>query len=494
MENRVCTFLGRPMRRKFPTTHDLPKGCGQFASRFKLDITDSDCANNTIVEYKNGEHLEGGTDIISKCEKDTQHSELKNDTFLTEKENPVVSSLQLDEPTLSTDDLANTPLAGIETSATKFARTEKSVQHDSTVGEFAPHKVSAIRDLPKGCGRFASWADSDCANKRAEGSLPNGRGQQALTVNDNKRKHVDIVQADSEGNANLPSENKRVKYIALPEKSNHHQVSTKTKATVVQEESRDAGKVERTSGLVHPKVQRLVQPWDMPTVQHKLKGDYNRLPISSDRKEVPGLTDISECLWRSDECSSKSNLFGGTNESKGRKADFFAQLDRSKAIVKAQNALNHSVQKPLKQKMGSAPSNDRGQILFWGKKDSLHPNKNNNFQIVPKSHNNLNGHENVARSKVRETMRLFQDLTRKLLQEVEAKPNGRARVDLQAAKILKEKGKYVNTGKQILGSVPGVEVGDKFQYRVELNIIGLHRQIQGGIDYVKHNGKGRVEM
>ncbi|KAH9684586.1 Histone-lysine N-methyltransferase H3 lysine-9 specific SUVH6 [Citrus sinensis] len=35
----------------------------------------------------------------------------------------------------------------------------------------------------------------------------------------------------------------------------------------------------------------------------------------------------------------------------------------------------------------------------------------------------------------------------------------------------------------------GVEVGDEFQYRVELNMIGLHLQIQGGIDYVKHEGK-----
>ncbi|EXC02084.1 Histone-lysine N-methyltransferase, H3 lysine-9 specific SUVH5 [Morus notabilis] len=38
---------------------------------------------------------------------------------------------------------------------------------------------------------------------------------------------------------------------------------------------------------------------------------------------------------------------------------------------------------------------------------------------------------------------------------------------------------------KILGAVPGVEVGDEFQYRVELHIIGLHRPIQGGIDSVR---------
>lgn len=99
----------------------------------------------------------------------------------------------------------------------------------------------------------------------------------------------------------------------------------------------------------------------------------------------------------------------------------------------------------------------------------------------------------VTRNKVRETLRLFQAVYRKLLQEEEAKlkerGTSRRRFDLQAAKILKDKGKYVNVGKQILGAVPGVEVGDEFHYRVELNMIGLHRQIQGGIDYVKHGGK-----
>ncbi|WJX60548.1 [histone H3]-lysine(4) N-trimethyltransferase [Trifolium repens] len=111
------------------------------------------------------------------------------------------------------------------------------------------------------------------------------------------------------------------------------------------------------------------------------------------------------------------------------------------------------------------------------------------FLLVPKSHG-VNvpplGRENdpMARNKVRNALRLFQAVSRQLLQEAEAKAKSnekeRRRFDLQAAKILKEKGNYVNEGGKILGSVPGVEVGDKFHYRIELNIIGLHRQIQGG--------------
>ncbi|KAF8090114.1 hypothetical protein N665_0486s0012 [Sinapis alba] len=92
-----------------------------------------------------------------------------------------------------------------------------------------------------------------------------------------------------------------------------------------------------------------------------------------------------------------------------------------------------------------------------------------------------------SRAKVKETLRLFYGACRKLLQEEEAKPvkQKRFRVDCEAAKILKEKGKYLNTGKHIMGAVPGIEVGDEFQYRMELNILGIHKPSQGGIDYMK---------
>ncbi|WJX56373.1 [histone H3]-lysine(4) N-trimethyltransferase [Trifolium repens] len=171
------------------------------------------------------------------------------------------------------------------------------------------------------------------------------------------------------------------------------------------------------------------------------------------------------------------------------KVEFYARLDRSKTAVKTKHVLNHSEHVQLKKKSNS----DDMAELVRRENNSLDPNKkSNNFQSVPKSHG-VNvpplGHENdpMARNKVRNALRLFQAVSRNLLQEAKAKSNEkeRMRFDLQAAKILKEKGNYVNVGDKILGSVPGIEVGDKFQYRIELNIIGLHRQIQGGIDYVK---------
>jgi hypothetical protein len=38
--------------------------------------------------------------------------------------------------------------------------------------------------------------------------------------------------------------------------------------------------------------------------------------------------------------------------------------------------------------------------------------------------------------------------------------------------------------KKIIGKVPGIEVGDKFHYWQELNVIGLHRQNLSLIDHM----------
>ncbi|KMT15080.1 hypothetical protein BVRB_3g062020 [Beta vulgaris subsp. vulgaris] len=93
--------------------------------------------------------------------------------------------------------------------------------------------------------------------------------------------------------------------------------------------------------------------------------------------------------------------------------------------------------------------------------------------------------ERGMRRKVRETLRLFQVIQRKLLQEEETKSknqeNASNRTDVRRAQmILKDRGKYLNTT-PVIGPVPGVEVGDIFNYRVELAIIGLHTPILGGI-------------
>ncbi|KAL5698165.1 [histone H3]-lysine(4) N-trimethyltransferase [Ranunculus cassubicifolius] len=108
--------------------------------------------------------------------------------------------------------------------------------------------------------------------------------------------------------------------------------------------------------------------------------------------------------------------------------------------------------------------------------------KNHNIQI------------GAARAKVKRALSLFRTVFKSLLQDNEgnsANLTGKKikRFDLTSATILKKSNYWVNSGKQILGSVPGVEVGDEYHYRVELAIIGLHRHYESGIDYVNEDGQ-----
>ncbi|KAK6162129.1 hypothetical protein DH2020_001970 [Rehmannia glutinosa] len=117
--------------------------------------------------------------------------------------------------------------------------------------------------------------------------------------------------------------------------------------------------------------------------------------------------------------------------------------------------------------------------------------KPQDFEVnLPPFGPNSSGHGD-ARNRVRDALRVFNAICRKLLQHEETQDEeGKSkkkckRIDLLAAKAIKDKGKEVNTGKHILGQVPGVEVGDEFQYRVELAIVGIHRLYQAGIDSMK---------
>ncbi|CAN1144842.1 Histone-lysine N-methyltransferase family member SUVH9 [Linum perenne] len=60
------------------------------------------------------------------------------------------------------------------------------------------------------------------------------------------------------------------------------------------------------------------------------------------------------------------------------------------------------------------------------------------------------------------------------------KPRG----DLLAASVMRDRGLWINRDKRIVGSIPGIEIGDVFFFRMELCVLGLHGQPQAGIDYL----------
>lgn len=82
-----------------------------------------------------------------------------------------------------------------------------------------------------------------------------------------------------------------------------------------------------------------------------------------------------------------------------------------------------------------------------------------------------------------ERRRLYSDLTEHYK---EVKKHGEligTRPDLQAMKDMNEQG--ASLVYQEPGPIPGVEVGDRFDFRTEVFVVGLHRQVQGGIAWVE---------
>ncbi|CAL5328065.1 unnamed protein product [Camellia sinensis] len=173
------------------------------------------------------------------------------------------------------------------------------------------------------------------------------------------------------------------------------------------------------------------------------------------------------------------------------------ELDRD---VRDRNAKKRVMKKKLLPSGKASYENKSAQIvkdkgdfsICEQDEDSPAGQRPHDFQVIlPPFGPDSSSHGNVC-NKVRETQRLFQAICRKLLQGEEAKLKKQGylsrRPDLKAAQIIRAKGKEVNTVKQIIGSVPGVDVGDEFQYRVELALVGIHRLYQAGIDYMKHGG------
>jgi len=98
------------------------------------------------------------------------------------------------------------------------------------------------------------------------------------------------------------------------------------------------------------------------------------------------------------------------------------------------------------------------------------------------AHEEKYGAQNVdARSKVKMMRGRFEFIRRAIIRAVKQQSLKLPRIDLAAADLIKKTRGFTQQG-PIVGNVLGIEVGDEFLYRVELNIVGLHRPYQGGID------------
>lgn len=95
-----------------------------------------------------------------------------------------------------------------------------------------------------------------------------------------------------------------------------------------------------------------------------------------------------------------------------------------------------------------------------------------------------------ARSKVEMMCNRFQFVLFAIVKVVERCSLKIGRIDLTAHHVIKNLPGFTKRG-PIVGSVPGVEVGDQFLYKVELALVGLHRQFRKGIDTTR-DGNGEL--
>ncbi|XP_021765528.1 histone-lysine N-methyltransferase, H3 lysine-9 specific SUVH5-like [Chenopodium quinoa] len=90
------------------------------------------------------------------------------------------------------------------------------------------------------------------------------------------------------------------------------------------------------------------------------------------------------------------------------------------------------------------------------------------------------------RTRVLATLKIFREKCKEISQSKDAISKKRNRIDFRAKEELRKEGKLRICSSKILGSVPGVKVGDRFEYRVEINVVGLHGRVQHGIDYMEY--------
>lgn len=94
-----------------------------------------------------------------------------------------------------------------------------------------------------------------------------------------------------------------------------------------------------------------------------------------------------------------------------------------------------------------------------------------------------------ARSKVKIICNRFESICRAIVHAAGHRSVKVRRIDLAADKLIRKLPGFTKQG-PVVGSVPGVEVGDEFLYRVQLALVGLHRPYQGGIDATRHDETG----
>ncbi|KAM0009503.1 putative [histone H3]-lysine(4) N-trimethyltransferase [Helianthus debilis subsp. tardiflorus] len=162
--------------------------------------------------------------------------------------------------------------------------------------------------------------------------------------------------------------------------------------------------------------------------------------------------------------------------------------DSEKALVSARPVENSKVKsfeaRELVRSKSYLGARSTAKVKFWDPTCEVQKSEDTTTVVSAK--------EKTRRKKIKEAMALFDQVYESIYQENKMKRDSEkippSCVPMEVAKIVKRKLKWMDPEK-IAGSVCGVQIGDKFKFRSQLMMVGLHSQPHSGIDYANIEGQ-----
>ncbi|KAK9698847.1 hypothetical protein RND81_08G135500 [Saponaria officinalis] len=539
LENVESSLLMPPpkyKRRKVSGNRDYPHGCGPSTASLCTQTNDGLNVTDVLkgaLEQTVQSGCQNGVELRASSSRMCGEVKLKNEevkNFSVEKPNTSEEDQILGEKHILTNemhdslndlkdsDADNSREAGISAEQHLLPHYPIPSIHLMKEQKYPlPRRVSAVRDFPNGSGcNVTSLGDNyEVAEVNSDTEMHEAG---TLNLHEEKlkgdKKYENKIQGNDSGQSDYTHEKRSVadeelkmqaEAVVLGQSSEYKVLGTKV------EDNNDALHMQNNEHANDiDSLPDSLQNYLMVYVRGKNK-DKKSVGVSGNHVEfredsitdadtekdavVQGLMSAASCPMREEKGIEKlSPSRASAKESKRKKHEYAAQDKRKRSCTKRNdNAEKSMAVSPYLIQMKEDEVSR--QVTLNDDDDS--PEKHNDFQLLPRPHGcdssplssvASSSNERGARSKVRGALKLFQTFVRKLLQgeETKSKEKGRGikRVDLSAANALKENGRYINTEK-IIGSVPGVEIGDIFSYRIELAIIGIHSPLQSGIDTIK---------
>ncbi|KAI3992848.1 hypothetical protein MKX01_028147 [Papaver californicum] len=466
----VTSDRGKYKRRKVSAVRDFPKDCGRCDARLNTE---------KVLEPLVSEHSKSldQIELVSAVKAvQTEDVELSKSLNQVESQEPIKGSNGF-QPQLVMDFVtknASVPLKAADGAETSYLNL------GSILKEFpSRRRVSAIRDYPIGWRNVPRFTNESLK----ETSADNDRVKSDQDVMKTKAEHF-VVRPLPHSNFTKEETIVEENDSKLQATSNVYGANTSpiSFSEKFDKEIADSGKKSDKQSLYISRSKSLKRKDFENSVRAKNQAGGSIIVGSSgERMVVQALMAAKYCPWRHAKLDVKSTTTQGTTRH---------HVKNQKIVPYTRNSLEYSSGQIicLDDEKDAQEHDEMVENILSVPKPPC-----SSLSVIPFGRPVSNNDGVVTRSKVRETLRLFQAMFRKSLQEEESKlkvaGTPSKRIDLLTVKEMRKQEKWVNTGNKILGHVPGVEVGDEFHYRVELSIIGLHGPFQGGIDYVKKGGK-----